>query len=141
MESLDITRTLNIPLAELGFAFSRSSGAGGQNVNKVNTRVELRFDVVQSPSLDDRQRQLLVDKLANRLTQDGVLIVNSDRHRTQGRNREDCLERFVALLADALKKPPPKRKPTRPGRAAKKRRLDAKKRHSDKKTNRRRPII
>ncbi len=141
MESLNITRTLAIPAAELSFAFSRSSGAGGQNVNKVNTRVELRFDVAQSPSLSEGQRQLLLEKLAQRLTQDGVLIVNSDRHRTQGRNRDDCLERFVALVADALKPPPPKRKATRPGRAAKKRRLDAKKRHSDKKTNRRRPTM
>lgn len=141
MESLSITKNLDIPIAELGFAFSRSSGAGGQNVNKVNTRVELRFDVAQSPSLSEGQRQLILEKLAHRLTQDGILIVNSDRHRTQGRNREDGLERLAALLADALKKPPPKRKPTRPGRAAKKRRLDAKKRHSDKKVNRRRPII
>jgi len=141
MESLNITRTLDIPAVELNFAFSRSSGAGGQNVNKVNTRAELRFDVMQSSSLSEGQRQLLLDNLAQRLTQDGVLIINSDRHRTQGRNREDCLERLTTLLADALKPPPPKRKPTRPGRAAKRRRLDAKKRHSDKKTSRRRPLI
>jgi ribosome-associated protein len=141
MESLHIIRTLDIPAVELSFAFSRSSGAGGQNVNKVNTRAELRFDVAQSPSLAEGQRQLLLDKLAHRLTQGGVLIINSDRHRTQGRNREDCLERFTALLVDAFKPPPPKRKPTRPGRAAKRRRLDAKKRHSDKKTTRRRPTL
>ena len=141
MDALNITRTLVIPPAELRFSFARSSGPGGQNVNKVNTRAELRFEVGESPSLGESQRQRVLQKLASRLTQSGTLIVNSDRFRTQGRNRDDCLERLRVLLVEALKPPPPKRRPTRPSRAAKKRRLDAKKRHSDKKTNRRRPQL
>ncbi len=139
MDALHITRTLSIPASELSVAFSRSSGAGGQNVNKVNTRVEVRFDVAMSAALSEAQRACLLDKLAARLTQDGVLVIYSDRHRTQGRNREDCQERLVQLLTDALKPPPPKRRKTRPGRAAQKRRLDAKKRHGEKKSSRRRP--
>ena len=103
MDRLEITRTLSIPTAELSVAFSRSSGAGGQNVNKVSTRVEMRFDVAQSISLSEGQRAILLDRLASRLTATGVLVVNSDRHRTQGRNREDCQERLAAILAQALK--------------------------------------
>ena len=141
MDALYITRTLSIPVAELSMAFSRSSGAGGQNVNKVNTRVEVRFDVAKSAALSEGQRALLLDQLASRLTGDGVLVIHSDRHRTQGRNREDCQERLVQLLAEALKPPPPKRRKTRPTRAAQRRRLDAKKRHAEKKSGRRRPQI
>ena len=141
MDRLEITRTLSIPTAELGVAFSRSSGAGGQNVNKVSTRVEMRFDVAQSISLSEGQRAILLERLASRLTATGVLVVNSDRHRTQGRNREDCQERLAAILAQALKPPPPKRRKTHPGRAAQRRRLDAKKRQGEKKSSRRRPQL
>ena len=141
MDRLEITRTLSIPTAELSVAFSRSSGAGGQNVNKVSTRVEMRFDVAQSISLSEGQRAMLLDRLSSRLTATGVLVVNSDRHRTQGRNREDCQERLAAILAQALKPPPPKRRKTHPGRAAQRRRLDAKKRQGEKKSSRRRPQL
>ena len=141
MERLEITRTLSIPMAELRVSFSRSSGAGGQHVNKVSTRVEMRFDVAQSISLSEGQRAILLERLASRLTATGVLVVNSDRHRTQGRNREDCQERLAAILAQALKPPPPKRRKTRPGRAAQRRRLDAKKRQGEKKSSRRRPQL
>ena len=90
MEQLEITRTLSIPMAELSVSFSRSSGAGGQHVNKVSTRVEMRFDVARSGTLSEGQRAMLLKRLSSRLTATGVLVVNSDRHRTQGRNREDC---------------------------------------------------
>ena len=141
MERLEITRTLSIPTAELSVSFSRSSGAGGQHVNKVSTRVEIRFDVVRSGTLSEGQRAMLLKRLSSRLTATGVLIVNSDRHRTQGRNREDCQERLAAILSQALKPPPPKRRKTRPGRAAQRRRLDAKKRQGEKKSSRRRPQL
>ena len=141
MEQLEITRTLSIPTAELSVSFSRSSGAGGQHVNKVSTRVEIRFDVARSRTLSEGQRAMLLKRLSSRLTATGVLIVNSDRHRTQGRNREDCQERLAAILSQALKPPPPKRRKTRPGRAAQRRRLDAKKRQGDKKSSRRRPQL
>ena len=139
MERLEITRTLSIPIAELSVSFSRSSGAGGQHVNKVSTRVEMRFDVARSGTLSEGQRAMLLKRLVSRLTATGVLVVNSDRHRSQSRNREDCQERLVAILAQALKPPPPKRRKTRPGRAAQRRRLDAKKRQGEKKSSRRRP--
>ena len=141
MERLEITRTLSIPMAELRVSFSRSSGAGGQHVNKVSTRVEMRFDVARSGTLSEGQRAMLLKRLVSRLTATGVLVVNSDRHRTQGQNREDCQERLVAILAQALKPPPPKRRKTRPGRAAQRRRLDAKKRQGEKKSSRRRPEL
>ena len=141
MERLEITRTLSIPMAELRVSFSRSSGAGGQHVNKVSMRVEMRFDVARSSTLSEGQRAMLLKRLVSRLTATGVLVVNSDRHRTQGRNREDCQERLAAILAQALKPPPPKRRKTRPGRAAQRRRLDAKKRQGEKKSSRRRPEL
>ena len=141
MERLEITRTLSIPMAELRVSFSRSSGAGGQHVNKVSTRVEMRFDVARSGTLSEVQRAMLLKRLSSRLTATGVLVVNSDRHRTQGRNREDCQERLAAILAQALKPPPPKRRKTRPGRAAQRRRLDSKKRQGEKKSSRRRPQL
>ena len=141
MERLEITTTLSIPMAELRVSFTRSSGAGGQHVNKVSTRVEMRFDVARSGTLSEGQRAMLLKRLVSRLTATGVLVVNSDRHRTQGRNREDCQERLAAILAQALKPPPPKRRKTRPGRAAQRRRLDAKKRQGEKKSSRRRPEL
>lgn len=140
MDTLYITSTLAIPLAELRFKFSRSSGPGGQNVNKLNTRAELHYDFAQSAVLSELQRLRIAEKLATRLSGEGELVVNSERFRTQGRNREDCLDKFAALIAQAIKPPPPKRKKTKPGRAAKARRLDGKKRHSDKKKSRRRPL-
>ena len=140
METLYITSTLAIPLAELRFKFSRSSGPGGQNVNKLNTRAELQYDFARSAVLSQLQRQRIAQKLSARLSGEGLLVVNSERFRTQLRNREDCLDKLAALLAEAIKPPPPKRKKTKPGRAAKARRLDGKKRHSEKKKSRRRPL-
>ena len=139
METLYITSILEIPLADLRFKFNRSSGPGGQNVNKLNTRAELQYNFAQSAVLSALQRQRIAEKLSARLNSKGLLIVNSERFRTQGRNREDCLDKLSALLAEAIK-PPPKRRKTKPGRAARVRRLDGKKRHSEKKKSRRRPL-
>ena len=140
METLYITSILEIPLADLRFKFNRSSGPGGQNVNKLNTRAELQYNFAQSAVLSALQRQRIAEKLSARLNSKGLLIVNSERFRTQGRNREDCLDKLSALLAEAIKPLPPKRRKTKPGRAARARRLDGKKRHSEKKKSRRPPL-
>ena len=139
METLYVSPTLSIPLSELRFKFRRSSGPGGQNVNKLNTSVELQFDFVHSAVFSDEQRQRIAKKLAARLNSTGALVIQSERFRTQGRNRADCLDKLAALLAEALKTQP-KRKKTKPGRAAQARRLDSKRRHSEKKKNRQTPL-
>ena len=139
METLYVSPTLSIPLAELRFKFHRSSGPGGQNVNKLSTSVELQYDFVHSAVLSDEQRQRIAEKLATRLNSTGALSIQSERFRTQGRNRADCLDKLAALLAAALKKPP-KRKKTKPSRAAQARRLDSKRRHAEKKKNRQTPL-
>ncbi|HHB75337.1 MAG TPA: aminoacyl-tRNA hydrolase [Desulfobulbus sp.] len=123
---MEITGALNIPLSELSFSFSRSSGPGGQNVNKVNTRVTLAFDVIHSPSLDDRQKQLIVGCLASRINKNGVLRIAADSCRTQAGNREEVIRRFVGLLQQALHRKRPRRK-TRVPKRARERRLSAKK--------------
>lgn len=139
METLYVSPSLSIPLSELRFKFRRSSGPGGQNVNKLNTSVELQFDFVHSAVLSPEQRQQIAEKLAARLNNAGILSIQSERFRTQGRNRADCLSKLVALLAAALQKPP-KREKTKPSRAAQTRRLNSKRRHSDKKKSRRLPL-
>ncbi len=139
METLYVLPTLSIPLSELRFKFRRSSGPGGQNVNKLNTSVELQYDFGHSAVLSDEQRQRIGEKLAPRLNSTGALSIQSERFRTQGRNRADCLDKLAILLAAALKTPP-KRKKTKPSRAAQARRLDRKRRHSDKKKSRQTPL-
>ncbi|MEE2658425.1 MAG: alternative ribosome rescue aminoacyl-tRNA hydrolase ArfB [Candidatus Latescibacterota bacterium] len=128
-----------IPLTELQFSFAQSSGPGGQHVNRSQTRVELRFDVGASPSLDEEQRRRLSSRLVGRLNQRGELVLHSSRHRSQWRNRKDCVERLQQVLAEGLRPPPPPRRRTRPSRAAIARRLESKKRQSQKKRMRRRP--
>jgi ribosome-associated protein len=139
--TLHIPPDLQLPLAELVFSFDRSPGPGGQHVNKTSTRAELRFDLEHSPSLSEAQRQRLRESLASRLSREGVLILRSARFRSQLRNREDCLDKFAALLAFHLQPPPPPRRPTRPGKAARARRLSHKKLHSNKKLLRRPPHL
>ncbi len=118
---------------ELWFTYSRSGGPGGQNVNKVNTRVTLRFDVAASPSLSDAQRHRLRTRLSTRITRDGILMVVSSRHRTQAANRRAATERFSELITDALA-PRKQRRKTTVSHAAKRRRLDQKRRRSETKT-------
>jgi ribosome-associated protein len=135
-DQLHITRSLQIPAPELRFRFSRSSGAGGQNVNKRDTKVELLFDVAGSPSLGPRQRDRIMTKLASRIDADGVLHIVVSDERTQGRNREIAIERFRALLIDALRPDPPKRRPTKPSKAAVDRRIASKRRRGERKRGR-----
>jgi ribosome-associated protein len=126
---LVINPTLKIPMSEIEFTFARSSGPGGQNVNKVASKAILRWSPVASPSLPEDVRDRFVAAHGTRLTKGGDLILASDRYRDQGRNVQDCLARLRAMLV-SVAKPPKRRKPTKPSRAAKARRLEEKQRRS-----------
>jgi ribosome-associated protein len=130
-----ITDHLAIPESELTFTASRSSGPGGQHVNKISSRVILRFNVVASPSLSETQKHRLLTHLATRVSKDGVLRVVSQKYRSQSANRRAALERFVTLLHTALTPVPPRAQTTMPP-AARQHRLKEKKRHSQLKQRR-----
>ncbi len=130
-----ITRTISIDEAEIREEFIRSSGPGGQNVNKVATAVQLRFDAGRSASLPDDVRERLTRLAGRRMTTDGVLIIEARRFRTQQRNRTDALDRLVELIRKAAQKPKPRRK-TKPTFTSKKRRLETKRRRGDTKRTR-----
>ncbi|HPD14146.1 MAG TPA: alternative ribosome rescue aminoacyl-tRNA hydrolase ArfB [Planctomycetota bacterium] len=124
-----------IPLAELAFRFTRSSGPGGQHVNKAATQAELAFDVAGSPSLSAEQKQRLIGRLGGYVSKEGVLRITCQSSRSQAQNREEALERFAVLLRAALHVPRTRRR-TRPPRAAAERRLAAKRRRSELKRGR-----
>jgi ribosome-associated protein len=134
---LPINDSLAIPLEELRFQFSRSSGPGGQNVNRTATRVEVLFDVARSPSLSDEERIQILAELKSHVDRDGVLHLVSQRSRSQWRNRENVIDRFQELLRWALRARK-RRKPTRPTRTSKERRLSQKRRRSEAKRARQR---
>ncbi len=133
-----IDERLDIDDAELSYATSRSSGPGGQNVNKVETRVTLLFPVETSPSLSEEQKARLGERLATRISKEGVLRVVSQKHRTQAANREAARERFAELLRDALA-PVRRRRRTRVPKAVREKRLESKRRRARLKRERRVP--
>ena len=135
---LEVQPDLVIPESELAVRRTRSGGPGGQNVNKVSTRVELRFDIAASSVLDADQKQQLRSRLRTRTSQLGVLRVVSQRHRSQARNEVEARRRLAELLAAALQVPKPRR-PTRPSRALEARRVEAKRRRAVIKRARRAP--
>src|SRR5262245_36687922 len=133
-----ITPTLQIPDDEFTWSFARSSGPGGQNVNKVASKAVLRWNLAVSNALPADVKNRLAEQQKRFFTQDGELIITSQLTRDQDRNREDCLAKLRAIISQALVVPKPRKK-TKPSRGSKRRRLENKKRRSDVKQNRRRP--
>ena len=124
-----VTHSISIDERELEERFIRASGPGGQNVNKLSTAVQLRFDVRRSPSLPDAVRERLERLAGRRLTREGVIVITAQRHRTQERNRQDALDRLIELIERAAVAPIPRRK-TKPTRGSRERRLESKKRRA-----------
>ncbi|WP_188535160.1 alternative ribosome rescue aminoacyl-tRNA hydrolase ArfB [Kocuria dechangensis] len=132
-----IPRGLRVPAGELVEQFSHASGPGGQGVNTADTRVQLSLDLATTTALSDTQREIVLDRLAGRLS-GTVLTISAAEHRSQRRNRTAARQRLAALLRDALV-PPRARRPTRPTSGSRRRRAEGKRRHSETKRNRRRP--
>ena len=134
-QALVVNRRIRIPLAEIRFEFSRSAGAGGQNVNKVSSKARLRWPVDASEALPGNVRERFARRYARRITNDGEFVLTSQRYRDQGRNVQDCLDKLRDLLREVAT-PPKRRVATRPGRGAKERRIVDKKRRAEVKRTR-----
>ena len=137
---LEVNHRIRIPDSEFTFAFSRSGGPGGQNVNKVSSKAQMTWDVTQSPSVPEDIRERFLLRYKRRITKEGTLLITSQRYRDQGRNTQDCLNKLVELLL-SIAVLPTKRKATAPSRGAKQRRLKDKQVRSDKKQARQRPNL
>ena len=135
---LTINPRIRIPMQELKFTFSRSSGPGGQNVNKLNTQAHLRWAIHESTALPDDVRNRFVSRYGRRIAADGDLIINSQRYRDQGRNIAECLDKLRELVL-SVATPPTRRKPTKPSKGSKVRRRKAKEANSQKKQMRKPP--
>jgi ribosome-associated protein len=136
---IPIPPNIELDEAELEFSFIRASGPGGQNVNKVATAVQMRFDARRSPSLPNDVSTRLQKLAGSRLTNEGVIVITANRFRTQERNKADGIDRLVELIARAAEPPPPPRKKTKPSKAAKAKRVDSKVRRGAVKAMRGRP--
>jgi len=126
---ISVTQDIAIDENELHFDFVRAAGPGGQNVNRVATAVQLRFDVRESPSLPEDVRERLIRLAGNKINKDGILIINARRFRTQTRNRQDAIDRLTEIIRQAVQRKKPRRK-TKPSRAARERRLKEKRKRS-----------
>jgi ribosome-associated protein len=135
MQDIVVTPRVTIPAGELALGFARSGGPGGQNVNKVSSKVELRWNPTTSSALTDDDRAWLVQRLRSRLTSDGTLIVTSTATRDQAKNRDDATSKLALIVRAALDRPTPRRA-TRPSRAVKRRRLADKRHHAEVKRSR-----
>jgi len=136
MADLSISSRITIPDTELHFSFARSSGPGGQNVNKVSSKATLHWDVTQSPSLPEAVKRRFLEKFASRITTQGEIVISSQESRDQPKNIQLCLDKLRGLILDVLV-PPKKRRPTKPTKGSKVRRLNEKKSKSQTKANRR----
>lgn len=135
---IEIAPALFIDPSEIQLSFVQAAGPGGQNVNKVATAAQLRFDAAHSPSLPDEVRERLIRLAGKRVTQEGILIIHARAHRTQERNRQEAIDRLVALIQQAARRPKRRRK-TQPTAEARRKRLEAKRQRSEIKRARRRP--
>ena len=134
---LEVDNKLFIPLSEFSFSFARSSGPGGQNVNKVSSKAVLKWEIARSKKVPEDVKARFIMLNENKINKEGFLVITSDRFRDQGRNVIDCLDKLTGLLRGALYKKK-ERKATKPTKSAQKKRVDTKRKHSEKKANRHR---